>query len=476
MIPLLLSLAHATDYSVGPTDDLAPLVAGLLPGDSVVFGPGDYLITEPWVWDISGESAAPIVFRGEEGANFIMANSGGFPAAGIVLSGASWLVLEDLNLWAADGWDSEDAWFQGIRLDACSDIVLRGLDISYIAAHLIRIDGESERVTVEDSRLHNTRSGSGVWVGCGDGSCLSEDHVIRRNWIYNLLSSSGHGVVLYHGVQSSKVQDNVIYAVDGWGVWLGSTGNGPANAADANAIWRSNAGIYVVGAATVQNNLVFNIEGWGLISQDPDLGTFEDINISYNTVANTSDWGMYLEDWETTSGNILSNNAVCNPVGRSVYLVDPDSDDEIEPYQNHLISSNLLCGWMLGLYDYADHFVVGEGLADFSSIEAWDYYPAVDSLLVDGADTSSGLPIPIYDFNGMERSADSPEIGAYDWNGESNPGWAVQEGFKDFDLRFEAEELYVGGCCSEQGPSKAFILAPLLALGALLRRKSSARG
>ena len=86
--------------------------------------------------------------------------------------------------------------------------------------------------------------------------------------------------------------------------------------------------------------------------------------------------------------------------------------------------------------------------------------------------------IPETDFNGVPREGDSPDVGAYEWDGDSNPGWSIQEGFKSLELKDTRTKEFVGGCCQNskgEDTAKAALLLPLLGLGALRRRRSPAR-
>ena len=81
--------------------------------------------------------------------------------------------------------------------------------------------------------------------------------------------------------------------------------------------------------------------------------------------------------------------------------------------------------------------------------------------------------IPEFDFNGVARTGTNPEVGAYEWDGFDNPGWAVQEGFKSFDLNYATNnEVLGGGCCrTDDKTAEAALVLPLLCLAAYRRRE-----
>ena len=83
-------------------------------------------------------------------------------------------------------------------------------------------------------------------------------------------------------------------------------------------------------------------------------------------------------------------------------------------------------------------------------------------MLIDNADPSGSAYIPQYDFNGVAREGDTPDIGAYEYNGLGNPGWTLQEGLKSFELTGRQDDTKVGGC---QGNAAALLLLPLAFVG-----------
>ena len=126
-------------------------------------------------------------------------------------------------------------------------------------------------------------------------------------------------------------------------------------------------------------------------------------------------------------------------------------------------------GTSIGL---ADGYVAGGGFDDFVDPEGWDLYPTGDSHLKDAADPSGDTWVPELDFKGAPRQGNAPDVGAYEYVGEGNPGWAIREAFKETGYSAGAGEEVGGGCCGDKGKSEAgLLLLPMLGLGALRRRR-----
>ena len=84
--------------------------------------------------------------------------------------------------------------------------------------------------------------------------------------------------------------------------------------------------------------------------------------------------------------------------------------------------------------------------------------------------------IPFDDFNGAQRNGARPDAGAYEHDVPGNPGWLIQEGFKDLgDAGNRGGETISRGCCNNSdGGTRGLVFVPLVALGALLRRRRKA--
>jgi MYXO-CTERM domain-containing protein len=112
-------------------------------------------------------------------------------------------------------------------------------------------------------------------------------------------------------------------------------------------------------------------------------------------------------------------------------------------------------------------------------MDDFDFYPTPSSLVRDAADPNGNAYIPEEDFNGTARDGESPDVGAYEYDGDGNPGWVVQETFKEYTPREGNNSTdYGGGCCGKKTEnadgSTALVLLPL-GLGVLVRRRRQSR-
>lgn len=342
----------------------------------------------------------------------------------------------------------------------------------------VYLSGNNTRVAFDTLHIHDVSSGSAVYAGCSDASCFTRELTISRSLIHDLRGESASAIVFTHGTQGSAVTDTVIYGATRFGVYTGSTELGEPNVFEGNAIWSViEAGLFIEGDVRVRNNLVFNVDGDGIRTRDPDRGSWSSLLITYNTIADTTGWAARLEGWQDATGDVvLSSNALCNPVGYGAQLALTQVDTAL-PDTPGLVTNNVVCGLVEGLSEFRGEIIPGGGFNDFTDAEAWDYYPKAGAVVIDAGDPAAEAWIPETDFNGVPRTA-SPDVGAYEWDGDGNPGWQVQEGFKTFDLEQAEPPEVLGGCgCGKKGEDTgaALLLMPLLGAGAALRRRERRR-
>ena len=466
-----LTAALAATYDLAPGDDLTSF--DLVAGDQVLLAPGEYPQTEAMSWTVDGTDGAPVVIQAEGGeARIVLQELAGFDAdgaAGALNITGTWARLEGISLSVPSGYEG----FHGLVLDDVDHITISDVAVSGADGALLRIKGDSSSVHVEYAHLYD--GVDGIRAGCSDASCWTQDSTFTQNWIHDV----DDGIELFHGANGNEVTHNVVHAVAEDGIYVGSTDYATENTVEGNVVWGADEhGLRVQGAALVRNNVVFNLAGIGLRADDPNRSAFESVVLSHNTIANSGDWAVQLQDWEGGIGLVLANNALCNPDGYGLqYVGDTEGDTGdtgasagVDP-GNRMIG-NVVCGLVDGPETAAGHYVTGGGFGDFVDPESWDFYPSDGSALVNAADPDGDSWIPEVDFNGAPREGDAPDVGAYEWDGSGNPGWAFREGFKEVEHERELEEEIVGGgCCGADGQA-AWLAVPLLGFGVRRRRRS----
>jgi len=463
-----MTMAFAADVTISPGDNVATLTSSLTPGDTVLFEAGTYPIEAPLVWTGLGTEAEPITLMpSEEGAEVIIQNTGyGY---GIDIIDSAFIIVEGLTV-TGDA-NAEENGYNGIRVMNSTDITVRNNVVRDVWGTGIRVEGDASRLLIEGNEVTGLGSGSGVYVGCSDASCWMQDSTVAGNLLHDL---SNDGISLQPGTQNCTFTDNVVFRVGLSGMYIGPTESGPQNIVEGNAVWQTEgAGLYVEGSALIRNNVVFETGDDGIYTNNTDRNGLYDVVISHNTFARTGGYGAYLEDFYEADGLVFANNAIANPIGESLYWDDQFEDLGVPT--TAYISTNVVTGDVEGFdrLSYPDFVIPGGGYTDFVDADNFDFYPSNSSALVDVGDAAGDAYIPELDFNESTRQGDQPDVGAYEFVGGENPGWVIQEDFKETGAVASSSLVGVdGGCCnkSDEG-GEALVFLPLLGLGLGLRRR-----
>ncbi|MCB9759594.1 MAG: right-handed parallel beta-helix repeat-containing protein [Alphaproteobacteria bacterium] len=466
LLSLMTGPAFAASVTLNPGDDVAALTSSMGPGDEIVFNGGTYTLESPLSWTGEGTESDPILISAA-GSDEVILEGPGINDYIVRISDSSYMEVTGLTL-SADP-SNEDVQTGGFRVSGSNHITLQDNELGDLSRTAIYLAGDNSAITIQDNHIFDATNASGIYAGCGDASCWLQDSEIVGNWIHDLPSDRGYGVAIDNGGQNNQILDNVMYNLGYRGVLINSTEYGEPNVVEGNVMWGiASIGLQLQGSGVVRNNVVFNVEGYGIYSQD-SRDSLEALVISHNTVANTDDWGIYVQHWAGRPDMVLANNAVANPTGKAFHAGEGEID------LDNYISGNVLTGFVEGLDPLEGHFTAGSGFADFMDAAGWDFYPSGASSLLGVADPAGDAWVPTLDFNGLERDGTAPDVGAYERNGSSNPGWAIQEGFKEFaDDQTIDPGNQVGGCCerSKDAPSEdALFWLPLLGLGWSLRRR-----
>ncbi|MCB9673859.1 MAG: right-handed parallel beta-helix repeat-containing protein [Alphaproteobacteria bacterium] len=470
MTTILLQAALAASVSVSPGDDLDALTSSLGPGDAVVFTDGVYELEGTLTVEGVGEEGARVELFAQEGATPILKSLNGNTI--LEIRDSEHLTVRGLTFIGPDTWEEDGN--NGVVIRDSSDVIFEDNVVQQVRSTLLYLAGDGSSYQIRRNRLEQSSNGHGIYAGCGDGACWLADSVIEQNLIRDLHGEPWqYGIVLDNGSQANTIADNVVYNLNGTGIRVESTQFGDPNWIERNAVWNgAESGIEVYGAARVRNNVVFEMGGYGIRSGSEN-DELEDVVITYNTVALTDNWAVRLDDWPDRIGMVFSSNCIANITGRGLFFDNDLQDDETDT--TTYFTANVVSGLVEGIdiSIYPDWFIPGAGVADFEDVAAWDFYPVNQSALVGSGDPAGDAWIPEIDFNGANRNGASPTIGAYEWDGNGNPGWVIQEDFKDLDAlsRLPGGSELQGGCCSKkEDPTEAILLLPLLVFGLKRRR------
>jgi len=480
MIPWLAMLAHGASVTVSPGDNLNELTSSLQPGDVVTFNPGTYELTDRLQWTGVGTADEPIEFKGS--GTVVLHKTGGDWIA--TLDTSSFVKIVGITFAGThqDGSSSNSGYGygnpSGLYMNNSTSVTVEDCVFQDLDGDALRIDGDSNSVRIHHNEIKDT-TGTAINVGCGDGSCWMADSEVDFNLIHDV---EGHGIDLSTGTQSSKFEHNVLFRTGDTTIVARAVEYGDKNFINGNALWDGQRdGIYVEGSALIQNNLIFQFEGSGIYSRD-NYGSLGDLQISHNTIASTKDWAVRLDDWYDKGQLVFANNAVENPIGYAFHWNDNAGDPYNGGYTStgypdteNYISHNVVTGLIDGFDPVVrpDFIQSGGALTDFVDAPNLNFYPTTTSLLRDRGDPDGQAWIPEYDINGTQRDGASPDVGAYEYDGEDNVGWVVQEGFMTYE-EHEARDggSLPGGCCgAKASASAAFAPAPFLLLAFVRRRR-----
>lgn len=465
--------AGAASLELNPGDDVRSLTASLLAGDEIVLNAGVYPIAEPLDWVGIGTADAPIRIRSEGGPAILELQAGWTVAH---LHDSAFFGIEGITFRVSDALIEAGADQPvGLYVQNVTDLTVTGCSFGPVWRTAVDLEGNNDRIAFTENEITGTIDGYGMEIGCRDVSCWTQNSTFSNNWIHDIGGEGSYLLYLADGGQGNTISDNVMYGTAYRGMSVGSTEYGPQNIVEGNAIWSTGEyGLLVRGAAIVRNNIVFDVDGCGIYSAENDRGTLANAVISHNTVYGTGGWAACVRDWVGKEGMVLANNAFYNTLGYGLQFQEGGLDDMA------LVTHNVVSGLVEGLELYtADALpvIAGGGERDMLDPEGWNYYPSSGSALINAALPDAAAFVPETDFNGAPRDGDAPDAGAYERSGEGNPGWVLQEGFKEAGYADDTYEVG-SGCCGKEGSkdSGAGAAAFLGLAGAMrLRRRQNLR-
>jgi hypothetical protein len=459
-VALFSGSADAAQVALHPGDDVRTLTASLGPGAEYIFHAGTYSLPGNLDWTGIGTEAEPIVLRTADDGDVVIEMTDSWVVA--YVHDAQFVEIRGLTFAGTQGYFDDGNGYGGLRIENSANVTVEDCVFERIGSTAVAVDGNNDSITFRHNEITNTRDGTGIYFGCGDASCWTQNSTVDLNWIHDLGGDYASGIVLEAGSQNIAVDDNVVYNIAYRGIHAESTEYAEANTIEGNAVWGiGDAGIAVYGREVVRNNVVFDIDNTGIRTGQADGRVLEKQVISFNTVVNTGGWGIQMNDWQQKESMVLANNVVANPTGYA-FRVD-DGQIDAGAYVHGNVFTGLVEG--IDLDTMAGAFSAGGGYLDFVDAETWDFYPETNASIVDSADPAGDAFVPDIDFNGSVRDGAFPDVGAYEQVSSDNPGWTIQEGFKTLtDGTVGGEELG-GGCCGKnKSPTEtdALVLLPLI--------------
>jgi hypothetical protein len=404
-----VSALLARTVLIQPGGDLQQSINSLLPGDTLFLAGGVYHLTGVNV-SVSGNGFQPILIAAVIGEIPVLVNTAASNNT-INILGAHYVTIEGIEI------DSTQNGVDGIKFaeeGTSSNIIIRTCTIHNILGTGINAQGSHHNITITSNHIHSVIGSqvAGIRVGPGTSILMPHDWLIAGNWIHDCgdsNSSASFGISLIAGCFAMTIRDNVVYAtassgIINYGVNSSTSDISLAAIIEGNAVWNAAEGISAYCDAVVRNNIIFNCQN-PVYSYNYQGTIPRNVLIYNNTMYNGVQ--PYLRSWDSMNNCAFVNNAVYLMSG-GLYLNG-----------NGRISNNV------GDFN-AVGFTVGSSTNDLSGPANRDFYPKVGSLLVNRGQITL---FSANDFNATARDL-QPDVGAYEFTGNNNPGWMIGEGFK----------------------------------------------
>jgi parallel beta-helix repeat protein len=357
--------------------------------------------------------------------------------------------FEITNSYSASGID-------GIKFRTNTDhFLMEGLHIHDVTGVGISANPAGESftyLTVRYCHIHDiTGVGEGLYIGNHDGLATVHHCIVEFNWIHDCHPRKG--IQFKRGTYLNEISDNVVYNCDEAGIVLYKTDQSSSadnNIIQRNVVWNAPEGIFAVGQTNIDNNVIFdcsyginvrNYGGWGM----------EDLFVRNNTIYLCGTTCLRLDDWNNASGQMVASNNACfqDSISRSAIQAPDGIGSGIVSNNRHYGQSQVGGGSTLGKppsQEFENPSIL-PGIVDL--------YPLQTSSFIDSGTSANGAPTD--DFNWTSRpSGGEWDVGAYEWSGQGNPGWQIQEDFKEVYTGIPEEEGL------RSGQTDYFLLRPVL--------------
>jgi hypothetical protein len=408
--------ASAATKEIHPGDSFKDAVEALQPGDTLIIHAGNYPETARNSITVKGTAQNPVVIKGADGEAppHISRPASAAAQNTINVEGATYVTFSRLEV-SSNGGDA-------INLNSSPQfITIDQLEIHDVDVG-VNFRSSMNNIIVRKTHIHHTGiddgsgTGEGMYVGCNDATCVVRDSLFEGNWIHDTRNSTqGDGIEIKLGSHSNVVRDNVIYNTGYPCILVYGTQGQPVNLIEGNVMWQcGDSGIQAAADAIIRNNIIIDNPGSNSFNSQPHQAAVpQNLQFVHNTIV-TGDPCVRTSSWSNRPGLVFANNAIyCN------------GDNFVTQTAGVTIAGNVIAPSTSSFP--TSGYKVGQSTAlDLLNVAQKNVYPTATSRLIDAGNATYGVSV---DFNGTPRSG-TPDAGAYEWTQATNPGWAVQPGFK----------------------------------------------
>jgi MYXO-CTERM domain-containing protein len=416
--PLLPRLALAAEIEIQPGDDFEAASNALQPGDVLIVHGGDYPLTERVGLTLIGTEAMPITIRAADGETPVLSRAGADQNI-IDFDAAEYVTISGIEFVGGSA---------GLRFGPSRFVTLADNEIHGTADVALRANdgGMYEGFQILRNHIHDTDgTGEGMYLGCNENACQFFGALIEGNYIHHTNQDTveqGDGIEIKEGSHDNIVRNNVIHDTNYPCLLTYSTvGNGGPNVLEGNVMWNcGDHGIQSAADAVIRNNIILGSAADGIAMQSHQSGAPSNLTIVHNTVLHPNNDAISLRG--AIGSVVIANNAIYAQQASAIFVGGGDTSMVT-------IAGNVGMGGIsgfdatLGAGDLATDFVGGS----FAGAPPADLFPAAGGALVGAGDPAYAVTD---DFNCLARPGEAPDVGAYGFDAEGNPGWTIAAGFK----------------------------------------------
>ena len=485
---ILCGAASATVYTATNSAELVSMAASLQPGDTLLLAPGVYDVSSLYLNGLHGNATNWITIRGMGPGRPVIR---GTALQNVInIDGSDYLRLEDLEITHAGGIANID----GIKFNvgySSSHIIIDNCYLHDLTGNGIGSQSDHvESLCVRYTEIAYVQQ-NGIYLGYPSPLRTVGNTLIDNCYIHHTSQSSSgvptstnYGIQIKQGSYGSTIRDCVMHDVGGTAraaiaVYYTKLAGGETldrfNVVRDNVLWNvRNEGIFAANSAVIQGNVVIDAVT-GINVNQYDGNVMDNLYIRNNTTLRC-DRGFYMRNFDQARASVeLVNNLA---------LTDSSSDWTFRMpvgQGSATVSNNVHVGPIYIPGVSATGFTAAPSLAatvvdPYGAATAVNLYPKVGSAVIDAGMTGVEAA---EDFNGLPmNSGSAPDVGAYEWGGESNPGWTIAAGLKQsaaapMTPAFQEVDMSEGGVVSVRVRSQAPVGSTVMILASVTGTSAS---